>query len=238
MNTDEKLKNIYMAGAVASVVVICLTLLDVVIGSITGGDLSGVPQLAVDKFAQLQENKLLGLYNLDFLNFIVSLIMIPAFIALYFALREEERYFSMLALIIFSIGTTVFIANNAALPMLDLSNKYNAATTEDQSAFFAAAGEALIAKGTHGTPGVFPGFVLITLSEILVSYIMLKTKVFSKVTAYFGFAGTTLLLVYLVLITFAPATKSFAMIIVAPGGILSIVWMIMYTRNLFLLAKK
>jgi hypothetical protein len=237
MNTDEKFRKIYKTGAIASVVIICLTLLDIIIGAISGGNLSTIPQFAIDKFAQLQENMLLGLYNLDLLNLIISIFMIPTFLALFFALRDEETPFTLLALIIFLIGTTIFIANNAALPLLDLSNKYNAATTEDQSAFFAAAGEAIIAKGTHGTPGVFPGFALITFSELFISYIMFRTNVFSKVTAYLGLAGTALLFIYLIIITFAPDTKPFAMIIVAPGGILSIVWMIMYTRKLFLLAR-
>jgi hypothetical protein len=237
MNTEEKIKKIYMTGAIASAIVICLTLIDLLIGSIFGGDLSSIPQMAVDKFAQLQENKLLGLYNLDLLNFIISIIMIPAFVAIFFTLKDEDSSFSLLALIIFSIGTTVLIANNAALPMLDLSQKYNSATTEDQSAFFAAAGEALIAKGAHGTAGVFPGFVLITLSELLISFIMLKTRIFSRVTAYIGIIGTALILVYLIIITFAPAAKGSAMIIVAPGGVLSLVWMVMYTRKLFHLAK-
>jgi hypothetical protein len=66
---------------------------------------------------------------------------------------------------------------------------------------------------------------------------MIKTRVFSKATGYIGLSGTTLLLIYLVLITFVPAAKASAMIIVAPGGILSIIWMIMYTRKLYLLAK-
>lgn len=237
MNSEEKNKKIYKTGAIASVIVICLTLLDIVVGSVSGGDLTTVPQLAVDKFAQLHENRLLGLYNLDLLNFIVSVVMIPTFMALFFALRSEDSADSLFSLIIFSIGTTVFIANNSALPMLDLSQKFNSAPNEDQRALFAAAGEALIAKGAHGTAGVFPGFLLITLSELYISYIMVKTRIFSKATGYIGISGTTLLLIYLVLITFVPSAKASAMIIVAPGGILSLIWMIMYTRKLFQLTK-
>lgn len=235
MNTTN-INSFYKTGAIASAIVICLTLSDIFFGSVSGGDLS-VTQSAVDRFTELQENKLLGLYDLDLLNLIVSVIMIPAFLALFFAVREEDSYFSLLVLIIFSIGTTVFIANNAALPMLDLNQKYSSATTGDQSAFFAAAGEALIAKGAHGTTGVFPGFALITLSELLISVIMLRTRVFSRATAWIGLTGTTFLLIYLVLITFVPAAKSSAMVFVAPGGILSIVWMILYTRKLFQLAR-
>jgi drug/metabolite transporter superfamily protein YnfA len=237
MNSEEKIKRIYFLGAVTTSIVICLTLLDIIIGSIAGGDLSMIPQSAVDKFIQLQENKWLGLYNLDLLNLVVSVIMIPGFLALYFALKNEDSSFALLSLITFTIGTTVFISNNSALPMLDLSQKYFSATTEDQSIFFAAGAEALIAKGAHGSFGVFPGFILITLSEVFISFLMLQTRIFSKATSYIGISGTILLLIYLIIVTFVPSAKPIAIILAGPGGILSLIWMIMFSIKLFKLAK-
>jgi drug/metabolite transporter superfamily protein YnfA len=187
---------------------------------------------------QLQEYKLSGLYNLDFLNLIVSVIFIPVFVALYISLRNDDEPSALFSLIIFIIGTSVFITNNAALPMLDLSQKYQAAATPDQSAFIASAGEALLTKGTHGSLGVFPGFALIILSEFLISVVMLRGVIFSKATALFGISGTILLMIYLILVTFIPSSKETAMILAAPGGILSLIWMILFTIRLFKLASK
>lgn len=237
MDSEEKIKRIYFLGAVTAIIVICLTVLDIIIGSITGGDLSLIPQSAVDKFIQLQDYKWLGLYNLDLLNLLISVIMIPTFLALYLALKPGNSSFALLSMIIFVTGTTVFISNNSALPMLDLSQKYFSATTEDQSILFAAGAEALIAKGAHGCFGVFPGFVLITLSEVFISILMLQTGIFTKATAYIGISGTILLLVYLIIVTFIPSAKPVAIIIVAPGGILSLVWMILFTLKLFRLSR-
>jgi hypothetical protein len=158
--------------------------------------------------------------------------------ALYLALRNDNEPFAILSLIIFAIGTTVFIANNAALSMLDLSQKYQTATTSEQVSLLASSGEALLAKGSHGSLGVFPGFFLITFSELLISLTMLKGVIFSKATAYLGISGTTLLIVYLILVTFVPSTKEKAILLAAPGGILSIIWMILFTIRLFKLARK
>jgi hypothetical protein len=234
---EKQVKTIYFLGGITSIIVIFLTLLDIGIGSSLGGDLSTIPQSAIGRFVQLQENKLLGLYYLDLLNMTVSIIMIPTFLALFVAHRRINNSFSILALIIFIIGTTTFVANNAALPMLDLSQKYVTTTENDQRILFAAAGEAFIAKGAHGGFGAFPGFILITISEMLISLVMLKARIFSKTTAYLGLSGTILLMIYLILVTFAPTIKNYAMIFAAPGGLLFLAWTIMFTKRLFQLSK-
>lgn len=238
MNSKAKIKNLYLTGAVTAIIVILLTILDIIAGSATGGDLTAIPLTTTDKFSQLQQNKLLGLYNLDLLNLIVSLFFIPTFVAICLALKNENEAFSLLSLIIFAIGTTVFITNNAALSMLELSQKFQTAETIEQRNIFAAAGEALLSKGAHGSIGVFPGFVLITFSELLISLAMLKGVMFSKATAYFGIFGTTLLLIYLIMVTFVPSSKELAILLAAPGGILSLIWMILFTIRLARLSNK
>jgi TM2 domain-containing membrane protein YozV len=62
---------------------------------------------------------------------------------------------------------------------------------------------------------------------------ILKGKVFNRTTAYFGIIGGTLLLIYLVLVTFVQDSQDIAMIISAPGGILSLIWMSQFTIKLF-----
>lgn len=238
MNTKDKIKTLCFTGAVATTVVILLTLLDIFIGSSTGGDLTAIPLSSADKLIQLQSDKFSGLYNLDLLNLTVSVIFIPAFVTLYLVLRNDNEPFALLALIVFTIGTTVFITNNAALSMLDLSEKFQSAPSPDQKALIAAAGEALLAKGAHGSLGVFPGFVLITFSELLISVVMLKGIIFSRTTALFGIAGTSLLVVYLILVTFVPSAKEKAIMLAAPGGILSMIWMILFTIRLFRLSRR
>ena len=234
---EKQWKSIYALGGVTTIVALCGILLDVIIGSITGGNLSALPQTAIDRFAQFQANPLLGLYNLDLLNILNQIIFIPAYFALYAAHRKVNKPFAALALIIFLVGTIIFISTNTALPMLELSKKYAAASTESQKTLFAAAGEAMLARGSHGSLGVFIGFVLPNIAGIVMSFVMLNGKVFSKTNSWLGIAGSSLLVIYLILVTFTQG-KNMATVLAMPGGLMSMAWMILFTIRLFKLGKE
>jgi len=163
--------------------------------------------------------------------------MIPTYLALYVAHRRVNIAYVKLALIIFIIVAAVFITNNTALPMLELSKNYFASTTETQKTLLAAAGESMLARGAHGSPGAFLGFILSSIASIVMSFGMLKGKIFSKTTAYAGILGGTMLLIYLVLVTFVPDVKTMAMMVATPGGLLSMAWLIMFTIKLFKLRR-
>jgi len=241
MNDCEKVKiqwdAIYFIGIITAVLVILGTILDIAIGTLLGGDLSAVPQNAVDRFAQFHSNPLLGLYNLDLLNTTTAVLMIPTYFALYGAHRGGENVFVKFSMVLFIIGTAVFVSNNVALPMLELSQNYFDAATESQKLLYSAAGETLLAQGVHGSAGAFIGFVLSILATLCMSIGMLKGKIFGKVTSYLGIAGSVLLLIYIVFVTFVPEIASIAMMIAAPGGICSLAWMIMFTRKLVQLKR-
>jgi Domain of unknown function (DUF4386) len=108
--------------------------------------------------------------------------------------------------------------------MLQLSEKYYSNTSETQRVLYASAGEALLVRGEHGTPGVFIGFLSLTFSNLFISFVMLNAGVFKKIAGYLGIIGCFSLLIYILLITFFPGIKSIAVIIAAPGGILVFVW--------------
>lgn len=231
---ERQWKSVYIFGGVAAILSLVAVVVDIVIGSSTGGNLSQLPQTAVERFSQFQQNAWLGLYNLDLLNAVNQLISIPVYFALYTALRKTNKPYAMFGLILFLLGTTIFVANNTALPMLELSNKY-AAADEPQKAMFAAAGEAMLARGEHGSLGAFFSFLLPTLSALIFSLVMLGGNVFSKANAYVGILGNALMLIYIVLVTFAPTVKDMAMAFAMPGGLLLLVWMILFTIRLFTL---
>lgn len=232
-NPETQRKSIYIFGAVTAVFVILGTIFDIIIGMIPGADLTAIPNTAIERFFEFENNWLLGLYHLDMLNLITGVLMIPTYFALYTAHRRANKVYAELAFIVFNIGTAVFISINSALPMLELSKNYNAATSDIQKTLFAAAGEVMTAKSAHGSFGVFPGFALLTSASIIMSAGMLKGKIFGKPTAYIGITGGILLLVYLILVTFIPVIKAAAMIIATPGGLLSLAWIIMFTVKLF-----
>lgn len=236
--TVNQWQMLYKIGAVTACLVILGTILDIIIGTMLGGDLSEIPKTAVERYEQFQSSTLLGLYNLDFLNLITAMLLIPSYLALYGAHRHKEDGYIKLAVFIFVVGTSVFVSNNAALPMLELSNNYIQADTENQKLLLAAAGEALLAKGAHGSAGAFLGFVLLSLANLLLSVGMLRGKVFGRLTSWLGILGATMLLCYLALVTFIPGMENIAMLIAAPGGIFSLLWMILFTNRLFKLKRE
>lgn len=229
---DVQWKSVYILGGIAAILSLIAVMADIVIGSSTGGNLSALPQTAIERFAQFQQNTWLGLYNLDLLNTVNQLISIPVYFALYAALRKTNKPYALLALIVFLLGTTIFVANNTALPMLELSRKY-ALAIEPQKTLLAAAGEAMLARGEHGGFGVFFSFLLPSLSALVFAFVMLQGKVFSKANSYVGILGNALMVIYIVLVTFAPAVKNMAMAFAMPGGLLLVAWMVMLTIRLF-----
>lgn len=229
-------KSIYIMGGIAAILSLIAVVADIGIGSSTGGNLSELPQTAVDRYEQFQQNTWLGLYNLDLLNAINQLISIPVYFALYAAHRKTNKPYALLGLIVFLAGTVIFVSNNTALPMLELSRKY-AIANEAQRNLLAAAGEAMLARGAHGSLGAFFSFLLPTLAALFISFVMLQGKIFSKLNAYIGIIGNALMLAYIILVPFAPSIKEMAMAFAMPGGLLLLAWMVMFTTRLFQLGR-
>ena len=236
-NSDKQWKSIYRLGCVTTIIALSFIFLDVVIGNITGGNLSALPQTAIDRFDEFNTNRLLGLYNLDLLNIIVQIILIPTFFSLYASHREVNNAYGLLALIIFLFGSVIMLSNNTALPMLELSNKFNSSAIETQKAFYAAAGESMLAQGAHGSPGIFLGFFIPNIANLIFSVVMLKGGVFSKINSWFGIVGSILMLLYVVLVNFGSGVENMATLFAMPGGLLLIAWMIMFTIKLFKLGS-
>lgn len=229
-------KYVIKIGVFCSVLVIILTILDIVMGTILGGDLNAIPETAIERFAQLQSQPLLGLYYLDVLNMVTSILMVPVFVSLCIVQKTKNKGFLLLTITVFIIGTVIFISNNAGLAMLGLS-KQHASAVAAQKDLIAAAGESLLAKGAHGSVGAFLGFALSMIATILMAVSMIRSNVFGKFTGWIGLLGSTLLLVYLILVTFVPDAQTVAMALAAPGGIMSLVWMVLYTLTLFKVLK-
>jgi hypothetical protein len=237
-NPERDFKSFYLAGAICGSIAILGNVADIIIGTALGGDLTLLPGTAAGRFMEFNRNVLLGLYHFDLLNAATTVILLPAFYSLYLLHRAKNYSFSLFALIVFCIGTAVFLANNSALTMMDLSRKYFSAASEEERMFIAAAGEAMLAKGAHGSPSVFIGFILPIAADIIISFVMLYGKVFNRVNSYLGIAGNIFLLLYIILVTFFPDMKNIAMLIAAPGGILVILWMVLFTLKLFRLARQ
>lgn len=235
---EKQLKSFYTLGGITTIIALGGILIDIAIGNITGGDLSALPQTAIERFVEFQGNKFLGMYHLDLLNIIVQMILIPTYIALYFAHYKVNKAYGLLALVVFLFGSIVMVTNNTALPMMELSSKYLASTVESQKQLYAAAGESLLIQGAHGSAGIFLGFFIPNVANLILALVMLNGKVFSKTNSWLGIIGSILMMCYVVLVNFVPGVETMATAFAMPGGLLLMAWMIMFTIRLFGLAKQ
>lgn len=121
--------------------------------------------------------------------------------------------------------------------MLALSDRYAAASTDVERVQLAATGQAMLAQGADFTPGSFVGFFLTEVAGIVMGITMLRSRVFSRLTAWSGIAGSGLLFAFTAWVTFVPAAFRRAMVFAMGGGILSMAWHILTARRLFRLGR-
>jgi hypothetical protein len=228
-------QSLYIVGGMAALIIVVVALIEIIITFLPEGN---APQETVSNWFSLFENNwFLGLRNLGLLNIIIMVSGIPAFLALYGVHRHINQAYAMLAMIIFFIGVGVFLATNRALPMLELSHQYAAATTDAQRAMLAAAGQAMLAVGKSHSPGTWLGFFLSEVAGVIISVVMLKGKIFSEATAYVGMVGFSCLLVFDIVSSFALALADAAIVLAMMGGLLSMAWYILLARRLFQLGR-
>lgn len=213
-------------------------LADIGISAVLGGaDISALPKEAVGRFALYRSNTATGLYTMDLLNVCTSLITLPFFLGIGLAHRDRRPAFAALALGIAVIGTAVFVANNAALPMFSLAREYYATADEARRQAMAAAGEALLSRGAHGSPGAFPGFALSSFSSLVFSFLMFGGGAFTKPVAILGIVGNSILIAYLMVVTFMPGMERVAMFVVMTGGLATMSWLVLCSIRLIAMGR-
>jgi hypothetical protein len=233
---DSRWKSLYKIGGAAALMAVMAFLLDIAI-SIGGEDFNPATLTAVEWFSLFQENGLAGLRALGFINIISLTVSVSLYFALYGAHRREKQVAAGLALILYLLGAAIYISNNAAIPMAVLSEKYASAATESQRTLIAAAGEAVLVRGADFTPGSFIGFFFTEMAGLAFSFVMLRSWMFSKITAILGILGFVLLSIFTILTTFVPLFFDVAMILAMAGGLLSAAWYILVARGLFQLGN-
>lgn len=231
-------KAVYRLGGVAALITVLVALLDIVVSFLAGErDVEPGSLTATDWFARFRESRFLTLRDLGLWNVVNDVLAVPVYLALYEAHRRENRGFAALAAILSFIGAAAYAANNKALPMLDLSDRYAAASTDVERTRLAAAGQAMLAQGEDFTPGSFVGLFPTEVAGIVMGVTMIRSRIFGRPAAWAGIAGSSLLLAFTVCVTFVPALFRRVMVLAVGGGILSIVWRILTARALFQLGK-
>jgi hypothetical protein len=203
------------------------------------------PVTVSDWFALLQSNRLLGLSYLNIFDLVNYVLLMLMFLALFFALRRDDRSSMAIAATLGIVGIAVYLASNTAFSMLFLSDQYAAATTDAQRAALLAAGQALLAINRFSSPGAHPGaggfmsLLLIAVAGMIISVVMLRSNVFSRATAFVGILASAFDLAYCIAYVFVPSVDSELLVIVfiPAAGLLLMIWHIMVGWRLFRLRR-
>jgi len=230
-NTDKQWKNMYRIGAICVFSAVLVMLTEIFLTALPDG--ARVPLTIGGLFDMYHRNWFMAMRYMGLINMIATTLMIPVFFALYGLHREKYHVSAGLLLLIYIAGYAIFMADNSSFALLELSGKYELASSENMRLSLLAAGEALFAKGASHTPGIFPGFFIGELTSFLFCVIMLKGKVFSKTTAITGMIGFSFLFVFEVSSSFIPSLYDPAMIFAMIGGISVITWYILMGLRLF-----
>lgn len=223
-------KSLYIIGAVAA-----LLQLAAILGySIALGVLGPKPTTAVGYFAIYQQSPLEMVLRADFLLLILIGLYLGTFPALYLALWQINPIFTALAALFTFIVVAGTFATESTFSMLHLGERYLAATGATQREQLLAAGEAIIAADMWNSSAGYMGGILLQGSGVLISVIMLRSRDFSKVTAYAGLLGNGFDLLQHVLHPFTPSLSDTIAIFM---GIFYFVWFPLLARDLFRLAK-
>ena len=221
---DSDWKSLYRVGGVAALLMFVLTLIQSFIFIAYPP-----PSTVIDYFTLFQNNKILGLLDLDLLLIVINVLLILIYLALYTALRRFNKSYTTIALVIGLVGTTLFFASReATFGMLSLSSQYTAATTDTERAMLLAAGQSLLTiyNGTAFDLSYVLGGVVI----LIFSVVMLQSNVFNKATAYVGIVMGVLMLV-------PPTVGTIGLLLSLISLVPTLIWLIPIARKLFQLGS-
>lgn len=228
LNTESKTlrwKELYKIGAIAVIVSEVILLIGIVAYFIYPFAPGIKSTEAI--FQLLQKDKLGGLISLDFPLVLGNLFGILLFIALYVSLKEVNRSYALIALVLGLVADVLIIPARPIAELFTLSGLYTAATTEAARSQYLAAGEALLAlfNGTSYYINTLFGGISLLISSVL----MLRGNVFSKSTAIVGIVTNAAVCLF-----FIPKIGLLLLMLSLPGYM---IWYFQLARRFLQLAK-
>ena len=227
---DSGRKNLFITGGIAAI----LQLVTILTYSVLVGVLGPKPTSALEYFDIYQSSPLEAFLRGDFLLLVLIGLYLGTFPALYVALQRLSPVYAALATLFTVMAVAGTFATESSFSLLHLGEQYVTATNEAMRTQLLAAGEAVIAADMWNSSAAYMGGILLQGSGVMISVIMLRSKDFSKVTAYSGLFGNGFDLIQHVLHIFLPVVSGYITMFM---GVFYFVWFPMLARDLFRLAK-
>jgi hypothetical protein len=186
-------------------------------------------------FMLLQSDPLVGLTWLNVFDLVNYALVGVMFLALWVVLKRVNRSVMVSATGLGLIGIAITFASNQALPLLSLSHQYAAATTEAQRIMLLVDGQALLALNRVSSLSKYLSLLFIAVAGLLISIVMLRSKIFSRTTAYVGILASTFDLAYCLAFAFMPALdgEMLALCFIPAAGLFLMIWHILIGRRLY-----
>jgi hypothetical protein len=228
--SDIDPRGLYVVGGVSALVQVA-SIAAMFVVMVTLGPAPNGPEEA---FAIYQKSPLASLLRGDFLLLFLLGAYLGTFPAMYVALRRFQPLAVTYATLFTVIGVAGFFFGESSFALWHLSGQYAAATSEAARAQLVAAGHAVIASDVWHSSAGYVGGVLLQGSGVVISWVMLRSRGFSKITAISGLLGNAIDLVQHLLHPFAPAVASPIQMVM---GVFYVVWFPMLARDFFRLAR-
>lgn len=135
-------------------------------------------------FELLAQDTIGGLMALDLPMLVIVALNILPVLSLYVALKKMNESYALIALVLGLTTVVLLIFARPLLELVELSNRYTAATELDEKKQYLAAGDALLTL-FNGTAWFIQTIFFVTWG-LINSLLMLKSPIFSKLTAYVG----------------------------------------------------
>jgi uncharacterized protein DUF4386 len=146
------------------------------------------PTTVVEYFTLFRNNPLLGFLDLDLLLLIDQLLIVVVLLALYVALSRVDASMMLIGAAAGLLGAILMIVSReATFSMFSLSGQYALATSAPERTALEAAGQTLLT--TYNGTAFSLGYFLTGLGLLLISTVMLRSALFSRLTGWAGVAA-------------------------------------------------
>ena len=227
---DANWKGLYRIGEVTALMQLVGILIIIIVSSTLGLK----PTSAHEYFTLLQSDRIVELLRDDFLSLIIISLYLVTFFALYGALRRFNGVYSTFATVLTFAAVICCFASHSGFSMVHLSDQYAVASTEAQRSQLLAAGGAIISSDMWNSTAGFMAGILLQGAGVLISVVMLRSKIFSKITAYAGILANGFDLAQHLIHPFVPSIASILLMIAGPFYLL---WFPFLGRDHFKLGR-
>jgi hypothetical protein len=203
--TDTKWKSLTKAGGVSALIIGTLLLIEMIAYIATSA-----PSLAdaAGWFTLFHSNRFIGLVDFGILELYALVLFVPMFLALYVVLKRASESYMAIAASLAVVGIAVNFATSKLFVLLTLSDLYASASTEVLKSQFLAAAQGTLALGAlGGIGGSVEGGIPLAVSGLIISVIMLRSKLLGKAVGYLGILANGIGLVMYFNAALAPAAS-------------------------------